>query len=272
MKTFRIIRNIFAVPIAALTLSYIGMCIYWICTGCRYGIRTCSIVFIRLLPWMLIASALGVMIVSVRSIRRIRSFKTALEHCRESGADEASEEELDRELERLSGDDEYKKLLKASAMLSCSAFEKCCAELDAIDFSALTPTEEEEYFNMLIYCLLVQGERRRAVETYLLCGHYFKRALARGGTQHIRHTVAMVYYAVGEYDKAERLLIEARMVSDKELRCDCDLYLALCFLRTGRLEAAKNAVISASAGATTSRQQQELEHLKKAVKSAFGRG
>ena len=220
---------------------------------------------------MLIVSAVCVMIVNVRSVRRIKGFRAALDGCRENNADDASVAELDRRLDKLGGDDEYKKLLKASAMLSCSAYEQCCAELDSIDFTALTPSEEEEYFNMLIYCLLMQGERERAVETYLLCGHYFKRALARSGTQHIRHTVAMIYYAVGEYDKAERLLIEARMVNDKELRCDCDLYLALCFLRTGRLDAAKNAVISAASGVSTKRQQEELEHLKKAVYAAAHR-
>ena len=197
MKTFEVVKRFFAIPFAALAISYVAACGYWVATGCRYGVKRCTAVFIAVLPYALIVSAVLALILSVIAVQKIKRIRSALDSCRESGADEESVKVLDRELERCEKDKEYRKLLKASALLSCDAFEKCCEALDSIDFSKLTSAEEEEYFNMLVYSRLMQGDYTGAVEIYLECGHYFKRALSRFGTEHI--TLAKSYVGYVEH-------------------------------------------------------------------------
>ncbi len=271
MKLLNILWRCVLIPLSAFALSYTAACVYWFSTGCRYGVKRCTVVFKTALPYSLIAASLFVIVISVRAIMRTKRFYEALENCRLKKADEGSVEQLDRELAAIEKDPEYRKLLKASALLSCEAYDKCCEALGELDFKELTAAEEEEYFNMLVYCQLMMGDRRKAVEIYYECGHYFKRALSRFGTEHIRHTVGMIYYAVGDLGRAKQLFIEARRSTNKELRCDCDLWIALCCLRAGLLEQAKQTVILASHEVTIGRQQRELEHLKKAVYAAFSK-
>ena len=266
MKAFELVRRCILVPLGCLVMSCIFVCIYWIATGCRYGVTVCSGVFVKTLPYTMILSGLVVILVSVAAVRRISLFRRAMENCRENGADEDNLRELDRALKRLEKNKEVQKLLRASALLGCGLYDECCETLRHIDLSGLTSADEEEYFNMLIYCRLMQGERELAVKLYLECGHYFKRALSRRtGTSHIRHTVGMIYYTVGEYGKALKLFEESKQNADDNLLCECDLWEGLCYLRLGRAEDARDAAVRASCRIGDSRQEKSLGHLIRAI-------
>lgn len=265
MKAFELVRRCLFVPIGCLIMSYISMCVYWIATGCRYGVTVCSRVFVSTLPYTMILSGLIVIIVSVRSLRRISRFRRAMENCKENNADKNSLDELEQAIQGLEKNDSVRELLRASALLSCGLYEECCETLRRIDLRELSSADEEEYFNMLIYCRLMQGERKLAVRLYLECGHYFNRALLRNGTSHIRHTVGMIYYTVGEYDKALKLFEESKKQADESLICECDLWEGLCWVRLGNAESACDCAVRASENISDSGQEQSLKHLVRAV-------
>ena len=265
MKAFELVRRCLLVPIGCLVMSYVCVCVYWIATGCRYGVRVCSDVFIKTLPYTMILSGAAVILVSVLSLRRISRFRRAMENCKEKGADEESLKELNEAIKRLEKNKSVSDLLRASALLSCGLYEECCEILQRIGLRELSSVDEEEYFNMLIYCRLMQGERELAVKLYLECGHYFNRALLRRGTSHIRHTVGMIYYTVGEYDKALKLFEESKKEADESLLCECDLWEGLCWVRLGNAESARDCAVRASENVSDKRQEKSLEHLMRAV-------
>ena len=218
MKGNRLLARFFFVPLGCLTLSYVTMCVYWLVTGCRYGVKVCTSVFVDSLPFTLIISGVAAAVSGTVAIKRIKRFSLAMEKCRKSSGAPEDIAQLDKALGALRYKGAYVSLLRASALLGCGCYDECLGELEGIDLAYLSAEDEEEYFNMLIYCRLMQGEKETALRLYLLSGHYFRRALGRRGTSHIRHTVGMIYYTVGEYDKALRLFEESKKDVERSLQ------------------------------------------------------
>ena len=265
MKGNRLLVRFFFVPLGCLSLSYAAMCVYWLVTGCRYGVKVCTSVFVDSLPFTLIISGVAAAVSGTVAIKRIKRFTSAMEKCRKSSGAPEDIAELDKALGALKYKGAYVSLLRASALLGCGCYDECLGELEGIDLAYLSAEDEEEYFNMLIYCRLMQGEKETALRLYLLSGHYFRRALGRRGTSHIRHTVGMIYYTVGEYDKALKLFEESKKDADCALLCECDLWSGLCFLKLGSGQQALDCAKRAAENVSDARQQKSLIHLKNAA-------
>ena len=265
MKGNRLLARFFFVPLGCLTLSYVTMCVYWLVTGCRYGVKVCTSVFVDSLPFTLIISGVAAAVSGTVAIKRIKRFSLAMEKCRKSSGAPEDIAQLDKALGALRYKGAYVSLLRASALLGCGCYDECLGELEGIDLAYLSAEDEEEYFNMLIYCRLMQGEKETALRLYLLSGHYFRRALGRRGTSHIRHTVGMIYYTVGEYDKALRLFEESKKDVERSLLCECDLWAGLCFLKLGSGQQALDCARRAAENVSDARQQKSLIHLKNAA-------
>ncbi len=161
-------------------------------------------------------------------------------------------------------------LMLASYLVEGGYFRQCFEILEKIDREALPARYQEEYFNVYVYANLMMGDIETADGIYKANKSYFERAMLRESNMPVLHTLGVLEYAKGNYIKAENLLMQAKNNSQtKQGRCECNLYLGLCYLKTDRADYARLAVIEASKQASTVYQRRDLEKLKKLVENAY---
>ncbi len=162
------------------------------------------------------------------------------------------------------------RIVLASYLAEGGMFKQCFEVLSQIDASLLSHRWQEEYYNVYVYANLIMGDIDTARQIYQSSKEIFDRARLRPDCSSIMHTVGVMEYAVGNYAQAESLFIQAKnRSSDKSGRCECDLYLGLCYLRTDRPDYARLAAEEAAACVTTIYQRQNLEKLKKHIEKAY---
>lgn len=263
-----IIGTVAIILAAGLSLSYMVMCVFWLITGCKFGAQVCVGVFANAaLPCvMLVCLAEAVWLtISVRRIKRLERLYD------KQGPSDEYFAKLEEYLTRKESQAQSGLLKLAGAYAANDRLEDCFETLERMDISQLTAAEQGDYFNMLVYGKLMAGEYAQAEEIYRRSRHYFHRALKSKRCGHILHTLGVLEFSKGEYTKAETYFQRAyrQHGAGDSLKCECDLYMALCALKMGQIDAAKAFAERAAGEVCDEKQQAELEKLMKLVEQAY---
>ena len=165
---------------------------------------------------------------------------------------------------------------KAEAQLDLASYlsEGCCYErsfeiLGQIDPRELSESSKEEYFNIYVYTNLMVGDVSAARSIYNSARYFFDRARMRSSPMPVLHTLGALEYAEGDYLRAENYFTQALAYAvGKAARCDCEMFLSLCYLKTGRLQYAVRAAKTAAKDATTVYQRRSIEGLRAQLEQA----
>lgn len=163
----------------------------------------------------------------------------------------------------------YRMLILASYLTEGGYYSECFDLLREIRPENLSKQVCEEYFNIWVYSKLMQGDITAADAIYNKYKAYFDRARMRDGNMPVLHTLGVLQYAKGDYTQAESFLVQAKnAAASKQSACECNLYLGLCYLKTGRAHYAKAAAAEAAKQAVTVYQRENLAKLVKLTEKA----
>lgn len=164
----------------------------------------------------------------------------------------------------------HRKLILASYLTDGGYFPQCFDILREIRPETLSKRSCEEYFNIWVYAKLMEGDITAAEAIYNKYRPVFDRARLRDGNMPVLHTIGVLEYAKGNYTQAETILVQAKnSASSKQGKCECNLYLGLCYLKTGRPQYAKAAAAEAAKQASTFYQRENLVKLMKLTEKAY---
>ena len=91
----------------------------------------------------------------------------------------------------------------------------------------------------------------------------------RSSPMPVLHTLGALEYAEGDYLRAENYFTQALAYAvGKAARCDCEMFLSLCYLKTGRLQYAVRAAKTAAKDAATVYQRRSIEGLRAQLEQA----
>ncbi|MBR6872492.1 MAG: hypothetical protein IKN17_03175 [Ruminococcus sp.] len=154
-------------------------------------------------------------------------------------------------------------LVLASFLSEGCCFERCFEVLSEIDPRELCESSKEEYFNIYVYTNLMAGDTAAALRIYDSSRLFFDRARLRNSAMPVLHTMGALEYAMGDYVKAENYFTQALAYAvGKSSRCDCEMFLSLCYLKTGRIQYAVSAAKNAARDAATVYQRRSIEGLR----------
>lgn len=159
-----------------------------------------------------------------------------------------------------------RELLLAEVLSDGCLYRQAFSTLSRIDLSVLSEEAKEEYYNVYVYTNLMMGDVEAAETIYNAAGRYFDRARLRRRPMPVLHTLGVLSYAKGDLIQAENYLKQALSCSSsKQARCDCNIYLSLCYLKAGRPDLAVDLAAEAAGQAQTVRQKHELIELKRRI-------
>lgn len=162
-----------------------------------------------------------------------------------------------------------RQLLLGEALSEGCYFRRAFSVLSEIDTDLLSEQAKEEYYNVYVYTNLMMGDVASADRIYTAAKRYFDRARMRLSAMPVLHTLGVLSYAKGELVQAENYLNQAlRNSYSKQSRCDCCIYLSLCYLKAGRIDLAINNAAEAAGQAVTYRQKHELLELRRRIEAA----
>ena len=154
-------------------------------------------------------------------------------------------------------------LILASYLSEGCCYERAFEVLAEIDPRRLSFPSREEHFNIYVYTNLMAGDIKAAREIYNASRYFFDYARMRSSAMPVLHTMGALEYAEGNYIKAENFFTQALAYAvGKAAKCDCEMFLALCYMKTGRLNYAVNAAKTAAGDAQTVYQRRSIEGLR----------
>lgn len=162
-------------------------------------------------------------------------------------------------------------LFMASMYLEGGRFEDCRAKLREVDFSKLSGSEQEEYFNICLYSAILEGNRELANDIYRKAQRYFERAVMGKRSGFTLHTLGMLCLMNGRTENAYRLFQSAMRQNDDGLQCECCIGLGKVYLTSGDKGSAKDMCYAAAELVETRAQAQRLKELMMEVEAAYGK-
>ncbi|MBR1393707.1 MAG: hypothetical protein IJ561_07735 [Ruminococcus sp.] len=161
-------------------------------------------------------------------------------------------------------------LVLASYLAEGGFYDRCFEVLREINLTDLSDESQEEYFNIYVYINLMVGDTAAARGIYDGAKMFFDRARLRAGCMPVLHTLGVLEYAEGDYLKAENYLVQACAVSkNKGSVCECEMFLALCYMKTGRARQAIAAAKAAAGHAMTVYQRRKIEGLRAQLEKEY---
>ena len=163
-------------------------------------------------------------------------------------------------------------LLKLAAVyISEKRFENCFLTLDRIAFDKLTPSDQNKYFELLLYGRLMSGDISQANEIFVSAEHYFKRGLLDKRNGQMLFTIGLLEYFNERFEAAVKFFDSAEKSrdADKTLRCNCELYKGECFLAHGDVRSAKASAEKSAALVSDDKQEAQLRKLMTQVEKAY---
>ena len=163
-------------------------------------------------------------------------------------------------------------LLKLAAVyISEKRFGNCFLTLDRIAFDKLTPSDQNKYFELLLYGRLMSGDISQANEIFVSAEHYFKRGLLDKRNGQMLFTLGLLEYFNERFEGAVKFFDSAEKSrdADKTLRCNCELYKGECFLAQGNVRAAKASAEKSAALVSDDKQEAQLGKLMTQVEKAY---
>ncbi|MBR4554460.1 MAG: tetratricopeptide repeat protein [Ruminococcus sp.] len=189
----------------------------------------------------------------IRRIMRVQGVTPEVLHILRSRVDKARSDE----------DRDEGRLILASFLSEGCCYERCFEVLREIDVSNLSDPAKEEYFNVYVYTNLMIGDVEAAQGIYDRAAGFFDRARRRRSAMPVLHTMGALEYAKGNYKEAEDCFTQAMAYAvGKSSRCECEMFLSLCYLKTGRLIHAANAARAAARDSVTVYQRRSIEGLR----------
>ena len=263
-----VIKTLWLIAALSLVMSYAVMCIAWLVNGCHYGAQFCMDVFMRALPYCLILVCIIELAGLLISVFRIRKLERL--YAQKGGCDEYFAL-LEKYLLRQNKDKGHGLLKLAAVYISEERFEDCFRTLDRIAFKKLTPSDQNKYFELLLYGRLMSGDISQANEIFVSAEHYFKRGLLDKRNGHMLFTLGLLEYFNGRFEAAVKFLNSAEKSrdTDKALRCSCELYKGECFLAQGDAKAAKASAEKSAALVSDHKQEAQLEKLMTQVEKVY---
>lgn len=263
-----VIRTLWLIAALSLVASYAVMCIAWLVNGCRYGAQFCVDVFMRALPYCLILVCimeLAGLLISVFRIRKLERLYAEKGGCEEYFA------LLEKYLLRQNKDKGHGLLKLAAVYISEERFEDCFRTIDRIAFDKLTPSDQNRYFELLLYVRLMSGDISQANVIFVSAEHYFKRGLLDKRNGHMLFTLGLLEYFNGRFEAAVKFFDNAEKSrgADKALRCSCELYKGECFLAQGDVKAAKTSAEKSAALVSDDKQEAQLGKLMAQVEKVY---
>lgn len=167
---------------------------------------------------------------------------------------------------------------KASEQLTLASFlseggyyDRCFETLREIDFGSLNESCREEYFNIYVYTNLMAGDTSAAERICETAMPYFERAQIRSYPMPVLHTMGVLRYAKQDYPGAEEYFSRALAAARGSFsKCECQIYLSLCYLNTGRLNHAVYFAKAARANISTVYQRMAVENVRERIEQAVG--
>ena len=263
-----VIRTLWLIAALSLVLSYAVMCIAWLSKGCRYGAQFCINVFMRALPLCLIflciveLAGLFIWVFKIKKLERL--------YAKKGGCDEYFEL-LEKYLLRQNKDKGHGLLKLAAVYISEKRFENCFLTLDRIAFDKLTPSDQNKYFELLLYGRLMSGDISQANEIFVSAEHYFKRGLLDKRNGQMLFTIGLLEYFNERFEAAVKFFDSAEKIrdADKALRCNCELYKGECFLAQGDVRSAKASAEKSAVLVSDDKQEAQLGKLMTQVEKAY---
>lgn len=259
------LKNILLSFASAVVGAYAAMCVFWIVTGMKYNAVVCC----KAYAWAYIVIFTAFLAVSaVMFVSRERE----LEKLTDTVYSQDFSDEYFRRLKRYIGGlgNEKNILLYASCCAEGGRYKECRSVLRQADFAALSPRGQEEYFNIMLYSALLEGDLTLANEIYARSRHYFDRATMRRRSGSVLHTLAVLRLADGDIENAGRLFTAAGKHKSTSLRFECDIGLGRCMLMSGDRAGAKSMCYSAADKACGLSQAKRLRELMLDVEKAYG--
>lgn len=263
-----VIRTLLLIAAASLVMSYVVMCIFWVASGCRYGARYCIDVFFKaLLPCIIFICAAEV----AKLVRTILRLKKLDRIYTEHGSCDEYFALLEKYLLKQNKDNGHGLLKLASMCIYDSHFDKCFETLDRIDFAKLSPTDQDKYFQLLLYGKLMSGDISQANEIFRSAKHYFERAAAEKDNSRVLFTLGLLEYLNKRFDAAEKYFSHAQKSRDADdaLTFNCELYSGYCCLSKGDIDSAKTCAEGAAKLACDDIQNERLKRLMTQVEKAY---
>lgn len=159
----------------------------------------------------------------------------------------------------------------AAVYISEKRFENCFLTLDRIAFDKLTPSDQNKYFELLLYGRLMSGDISQANEIFVSAEHYFKRGLLDKRNGQMLFTLGLLEYFNERFEAAVKFFDSAEKSrdADKTLRCNCELYKGECFLAQGDVRSAKASAEKSAALVSDDKQEAQLGKLMTQVEKAY---
>ena len=211
-----------------------------------------------------IASAAGAVVTAavklIFTLIDSRPVNKALRIAEQSDDPEKAYRLLESKIERTS--DPSKKsaymLILSAVYTETEKYDKALETLDKTDFTELSGSLQQEYFNAYMFTYLQNGDLKNAERVYADAEPYFAKPAPS-----VLHTLGVFEYAKGNFGKARSYLLQSRSSepSDRNI-CDCDLYLALCALKEGDVKDAKALADEAESTLSTKCEERNLGKLR----------
>lgn len=225
--------------------SFFIMCVFWIITGFRFNAKICLRVDMAAFIILCMSYICYCLIFSIRQRARLEKLS---EHAFNYGYDDEYYNMAMDILKKENGEQvtDSSRLILAAAYAEGMRAEKCRAVLKEIDFIKLSNSEQEQYFNIMLYNALLDKDLPLAEEIYRRASFYFDRAIFSRKSGDIIHTIGTLKYAQGKFPEAEKYFLDAKRFHGKRLKCECDLSLAQCCIQAGKTEEARKYMLKAA--------------------------
>ena len=256
-RTLYILKSVLICLCTGLVLGFFGMVTVWLVSDSKPDPAQC----LRILKG---ASAIGALTAALARLL-YALFETfpishALKLAEREGEYEKAYRILEKKAEKTSSADKKSsyRLVLSALYTENEEFDKALDTLEAVDFTALSAGLQQEYFNAYMYTYLLKGDFENADKVYSEAAPYFEEPAPS-----VLHTLGVYEYSKGEYGKARSYLLRSKEGNSGSRNCcDCDLYLALCALKEGKVDDAKALADEAQELLVTKNEERDLKKLR----------
>lgn len=155
-------------------------------------------------------------------------------------------------------------------LLTGKRYEECFEALEKINYKKLSRLNRQIYFNIYLYGSVLCGDMKGAERIYAYAEPLLLTATDKTIVSSVKHTLGCYEYAHGRLSKAEDYFKQSLDNSrSDDVRFEDYLGLCLCYIDTGRLIYAKNAVLKAGNIADGKFQRRKLQNIKRLVEDAY---
>lgn len=245
--------------------SYAVMGVFWVVTGCRYGIKPCINVMLFAFKIFLPAFFILLFLFCILKYFQVRKIKSML---MTSGFDDEFYKQLNKALGRLDSSDS--KMIFAYALAEGGRHGEFMKDMKSIPFMGLSAYRQEEYFNLLLYDALLRGDMDFADEVFRRGSMYIYRGARRKGGEHIRYTLGLYCIKSGDYYFGIRYIDSAKNARNRGVRCKSLTKLCEIYLEQENYEMAKRCAVAAVRNVSNIRQGERLRGIMLRIQNIYG--